>query len=161
MCECAIAHVVALWKCANVWSHILSLFKNVRRCNCTFCRSLKKCDLEIRIFFAHLPFLKELFCNLYEVQKSVISKFALFCTFALWKCAYVRSHILSLYKNVRMCKCTFFRSLKMCNCAITLFLQFLNLQLHIRSFKKSEPAKKIFKIKYLFIDHNNTMTSSI
>jgi len=45
-------HIFALWKCANVRSHILLLFKNVWMCNRTFCRSLKMCQCVIAHFVA-------------------------------------------------------------------------------------------------------------
>jgi len=46
------SHIFALWKCANVQLHIFSLFKNVRMCDCTFCRSLKICESAIALFVA-------------------------------------------------------------------------------------------------------------
>jgi len=178
-------HIFALWKCANVRSHILSLLKNVQMCNRTFCRSLKMCECaialfvalwknviaqllfwneqmcenvrkkcEVRTLFAHSPFLKNN-CAIFLKCKTVqFWNLHFFCTFphferailrshffvALWKSVNVQSHILSLFKNVRMCDHTFFDFSNVRQ----------NVQSHNRSFKKSECAKNVQKSKLLF-----------
>jgi len=138
----------ALWKCANLRSHILLLFKNVRMCYSTFFRSLKKFEKSV---IAQSLYWNEQMCenvrkkckirtfsNIRSFRKSDCA-IALFAT--LWKCANVQSHILLLFKNVQMWDRTFlalWKCVKKCASTHSLFRksECANFQIALFSHKK-------------------------